>query len=196
MEINNLATDSTVTSVGKIELQQWLSNIPRHENDLIQAIKSGRVKVTTTAGFGQITDKVKEYAQLYANTEFEKSTITTDRTVLLNTIFYLLKSCEGIARNANLIGDITAVVLANGKEPNLKSIITALIVDTSKLNRLINAVQVLCSGFDPTYLTRIDLKALAPMLKEIGIDTDMYEQIPAQLSMSILPTLPTETPAS
>jgi|GEM_PF-5802508 len=196
MEINNLATDSTVTSVGKIELQQWLSNISRHENDLIEAIKSGRVKVTTTAGFNQIADKVKEYAQLYANTEFEKSTVTTDRTVLLNTIFYLLKSCEGIARNANLIGDITAVVLANGKEPNLKSIITALIVDTSKLNRLINAVQVLCSGFDATYLTRIDLKALAPMLKEIGIDTDMYEQIPAQLSMSILPTLPTETPAS
>ena len=165
----------TETSVATNQLTEWLKDLDRHGDTLLQAIREGRVKATTAAGFSEIAGKLKAYARSYADETLKVSELTSHKIVLTNTIFYLLKSCEGIALNADKIGELISI-LPIGEGMEAKTILS-LLMDGKKRDTIFSNVKVLGSAFEAHWLNRIELHTLAGILEETGIDFSAYENL-------------------
>ena len=128
----------TETSAGADQLTTWLKDLDRHRDAILTAIREGRVKVTTTARFSQLAGRLRENARAYADAAFKVSELTTQKVILTNTIYYLLKSCERIAGHADKIGELMAV-LPLGEALDAKTIL-GILLDGKKRDTLIEDV--------------------------------------------------------
>ncbi|MCC6460788.1 MAG: hypothetical protein IT260_09990 [Saprospiraceae bacterium] len=162
----------TETSVSADQLTGWLKNLDRHGQELLGAIQQGRVKVTSTAGFSEIAARLRESTRAYADEAFKVSELTGQKVILTNAIFYLLKSCERIAGHADKIGELMAV-LPLGEALDAKTIL-GILLDGKKRDTLIDNGKLLAGAFEGSWLGRIEVNALAPILAEAGIDFTAY----------------------
>ena len=165
----------TETSVATDQLTTWLKNLDRHGDTLLTAIREGRVKVTTTARFSQLAGRLRENARAYADAAFKVSELTTQKVILTNTIYYLLKSCERIAGHADKIGELMAV-LPLGEALDAKTIL-GILLDGKKRETLIDNGKLLTGAFEGSWLGRIEVNDLAPILAEAGIDFTSYAHL-------------------
>ena len=165
----------TETSVGADQLTAWLKDLDRHGDTLLTAIREGRVKVTTTAGFSQLAGRLRENAKAYADEAFKVSELTAQKVILTNTIYYLLKSCERIAGHADKIGELMAV-LPIGEALDAKTIL-GILMDGKKRDTLIDNGKLLAGAFEGSWLGRIEVNDLAPILAEAGIDFTAYAHL-------------------
>lgn len=162
----------TETSAGADQLTTWLKDLDRHRDALLTAIREGRVKITTTARFSQLAGRLRENARAYADAAFKVSELTTQKVILTNTIYYLLKSCERIAGHADKIGELMAA-LPLGETLDAKTIL-GILLDGKKRDTLIDNGKLLAGAFEGSWLGRIEVNALAPILAEAGIDFTAY----------------------
>ncbi len=165
----------TETSVATDQLTTWLKDMDRHGNTLLTAIREGRVKATTTAGFSQLAGRLRENARAYADEAFKVSELTAQKVILTNTIYYLLKSCERIAGHADKIGELMAV-LPLGEALDAKTIL-GILMDGKKRDTLIDNGKLLAGAFEGSWLGRIEVNDLAPILAEAGIDFTAYAHL-------------------
>ena len=165
----------TETSAGADQLTTWLKDLDRHRDALLTAILEGRVKVTTTARFSQLAGRLRENARSYADAAFKVSELTTQKVILTNTIYYLLKSCERIAGHADKIGELMAV-LPLGEALDAKTIL-GILLDGKKRDTLIDNGKLLAGAFEGSWLGRIEVNDLAPILAEAGIDFTAYAHL-------------------
>lgn len=177
----------TETSVSADQLNGWLKNLGRHGQELLDAIRDGRAKVTTTAGFNEIAARLRSSAQAYADEAFRVSELTAQKVVLTNTIYYLLKSCERIAGQADKIGELMAV-LPLGVALDAKTIL-GILMDGKKRDVLLANGKLLAGAFDGSWLARIEANALTPILAEAGIDFAAYARL-AEVLKNHLPETP------
>ena len=193
MTANSLIINGgTETFAGADQLTYWLKDLNRHGDTLLRAIREGRVKVTTSAGFSELTARLREFARAYADEALKTGELTAQKIILTNTIFYLLKSGEGIAGNADKIAELLAVLpLAQGLDA--KAILT-LLMDGKKRDLLIHNIKVLGGAFDASWLGKIEVNALAPILQEAGIDFTAYIQLAEVLRQQLPSEIQTETP--
>lgn len=176
MADNSLIMNSeTETSAGADQLTTWLKDLDRHRDALLTAIREGRVKVTTTARFSQLAERLRENARAYADAAFKVSELTTQKVILTNTIYYLLKSCERIAGHADKIGELMAV-LPLGEALDAKTIL-GILMDGKKRDTLIDNGKLLAGAFEGSWLGRIEVNALTPILAEAGIDFTAYAHL-------------------
>lgn len=174
------------------QLKAWLQDLDRHSGDLLGAIRAGRVQVTTAGGFSELTNRLRAFAQAYADEALQVSALTGQKVVLTNTIFYLLKSCEGIAGQSDKITELLAL-LPVGKGLDAKALLP-LLMDGKKRDAIIHIIKVLGGAFEASWLTRIDVTALAPVLQDAGIDFTAYIRL-AEVLRRQLPSEPQiETP--
>ena len=162
----------TETSVSADQLTGWLKNLDRHGQEILEAIREGRAKVTTTAGFNEIAARLRASTRAYADEAFKGSGLTTQKFILTNTIYYLLKSCERIAGHADKIGELMAV-LPLGEALDAKTIL-GILMDGKKRDTLIDNGKLLAGSFEGSWLGRIEVNDLAPILAEAGIDFTAY----------------------
>jgi hypothetical protein len=165
----------TETSAGADQLTAWLKDLDRHGDTLLTAIREGRAKVTTTAGFNEIATRLRTSTRAYADEAFKVSELTTQKVILTNTIYYLLKSCERIAGHADKIGELMAV-LPLGEALDAKTIL-GILMDGKKRDTLIDNGKLLAGAFEGSWLGRIEVNALAPILAEAGIDFTAYAHL-------------------
>ena len=165
----------TETSAGADQLTTWLKDLDRHRDALLTAIREGRVKVTTTARFSQLAGRLRENARAYADEALKVSELTAQKVILTNTIYYLLKSCERIAGHADKIGELMAV-LPLGEALDAKTIL-GILMDGKKRDTLINNGKLLAGAFEGSWLGRIEVNALAPILADAGIDFTAYAHL-------------------
>lgn len=163
------------TSISADQLNGWLKNLGRHGQELLDAIREGRAKVTTTAGFNEIAARLRTSTRAYADEAFLTSELTAQKVVLTNTIYYLLKSCERIAGHADKIGELMAV-LPPGEALDAKTIL-GILMDGKKRDTLLDNGKLLAGAFDGSWLARIEVNALAPILAEAGIDFTAYARL-------------------
>lgn len=189
---NNLLkiNGGTETSISADLLAAWLKDLDKHGYDLLAAIREGRAKVSTTARFSEFTAGYKTLHDRYADELLLTSKLKTEKAVLTNAIFYLLKSCEGIALNADKIGELISVLpIGEGAGLDAKTILSILL-DSHKRDTILGNVKTLAGAFDAHWLARIELSALAAILYETGIDFSAYanlvdvlkKQLPANAS--------------
>ncbi len=177
----------TVTTVSAAQLGEWLRDLNRHGDVLLAAIREGRVKATTTAGFTELCGQLREYSSAYLNSAFKVSELTAQKVTLVNAVFYLLKSCEGIAANADKIGELLDV-LPIGEAIDPKAILT-LLMDGKKRDTIINNVKIVAGAFDSSWLVKINLPDLADVLRDSGVDFTTYQN----LAQALVQRLSTET---
>lgn len=182
----------TETSVGADQLTEWLKDLDRHGDTLIDAIRQGRAKVTTAAGFSEIAGRLREFARAYADEALRSSELTAQKTVLTNTFFYLLKSAEGIAHHAEDIAGLLALLPA-GQSLDARSLLP-LLMDGKKRDAIVHIIKVLGAAFEASWLTKIDVAALAPVLQDAGIDVSAYIRLAGALRSRIPSEITTENP--
>ncbi len=71
----------TETSVSADQLTGWLKNLDRHGQEILEAIREGRAKVTTTAGFNEIAARLRASTRVYADESFKGSGLTTQKVI-------------------------------------------------------------------------------------------------------------------
>lgn len=186
MEAEKRLNGETETSASTEQLNEWLYDLANRNVDdkLLEAVRVGKVKVTTTAIFSELTGRLQEYADKikrlrieadkYAEATLEISQLTQQKVTLVNSIFYLLKSCEGIALNADKIAELIGLLPAGGLDA--KSIL-GLLMDGKKRETIIGNVKVIGGAFDVSWLGKIDLPALASILRESDVDFSPYENL-------------------
>lgn len=173
------------------QLKAWLQDLDQHGDDLLGAIRAGRVQVTTASGFSELTNRLRAFAQAYADEALQVSALTAQKVVLTNTIFYLLKSCEGIVGQSDKIAELLAL-LPIGQGLDAKALLP-LLMDGKKRDAIFQNLKSLGGAFEASWLTRIDVTALAPVLQDAGINFSAYIQL-AEVLRRQLPSEPqTET---
>jgi hypothetical protein len=189
MSDNSLTINTgTETSVSAEQLTTWLKDLDKYGDSLLIAIREGRAKVTTTAGFSEFAGRLRSLTDKYAAETLRSSQLTTEKVVLTNTIFYLLKSCEGIALNAEKIGELISV-LPIGEGMDAKTI-ASLMLDGKKRDLIFTNAKILTGAFDAQWLAKIEVIALAAILEETGIDFSAYANLVEVLKKQIPATTP------
>lgn len=189
MSDNSLTINAgTETSVSAEQLTTWLKDLDKYGDSLLLAIREGRAKVTTTAGFSEFAGRLRSLTDKYAAETLRSSQLTTEKVVLTNTIFYLLKSFEGIALNAELIGELISV-LPIGEGMDAKTI-ASLLLDGKKRDLIFTNAKILTGAFDAQWLAKIEVIALAAILEETGIDFSAYANLVEVLKKQIPATTP------
>lgn len=189
MSDNSLIINTgTETSVSAEQLTTWLKDLDKYGDSLLLAIREGRAKVTTTAGFSEFAGRLRSLTDKYAAETLRSSQLTTEKVVLTNTIFYLLKSCEGIALNAEKIGELISV-LPIGEGMDAKTI-ASLLLDSKKRDLIFTNAKILTGAFDAQWLAKIEVSALAAILEETGIDFSAYANLVEVLKKQIPATTP------
>ncbi|MEZ4941811.1 MAG: hypothetical protein R3D58_13105 [Saprospiraceae bacterium] len=189
MSDNSLTINTgTETSVSAEQLTTWLKDLDKYGDSLLIAIREGRAKVTTTAGFSEFAGRLRSLTDKYAAETLRSSQLTTEKVVLTNTIFYLLKSCEGIALNAEKIGELISV-LPIGEGMDAKTI-ASLLLDSKKRDLIFTNAKILTGAFDAQWLAKIEVIALAAILEETGIDFSAYANLVEVLKKQIPATTP------
>lgn len=201
----------TVTSASSEELRGWLQNLDKGGTaNLIEALRQGRVKVTTAAGFNEmaalakssksnevLAAKTRQYAEEYARDRArladENAVLTQQKVVCQNTIYYLLKAFEGVAANADKIVETTEMIGIgeDGKMPGMMNVMGSLVANWKKIYT--NGT-IVVNAFDGTWLRRIDLPALQELMSEMQLDLSGYDRL-TDLLHTLYPTKTIQLPA-
>lgn len=201
----------TETSASSSELREWLHDLPRRGSDLIEALQQGRVKVTTAAAFRELAalaksaksneklaQKTREYAEQYARDRAalaEKNAELTEQVVACrNAVFYLLKSFEGVAAQADKIVETTALlgIKDDGKAPGAAALMLNFTMHGSKIMGNASAI---FGGFDGTWLRRIDVEALKKLMEGTELDLHGYDRL-TDLMHTLYPQPTIQIPAT
>lgn len=177
MSFQNLGSE---TSASTEQLTRWLGNLDRHGDELVEEIRQGRVKVMTTDGFSRlygIASSARSATEKLADAELRNGALTSDRVLLLQTLFYVLKSFEGVAHNVDKVAAIVET-LALRDGDTLLSIIQRLMTRPGSLQTIMANGKTLMHSFDASWFTRINVDALLPLMREVGVDVEGYAQIP------------------
>lgn len=170
----------TETSASAEQLTVWLANLDRHEHELLEAMRQGRVKAMTFDGFSKLVEiarTARSSAEAYADAELRNAALTSDRVLLLNTLFYVIKAFEGVAHNIDKLAAILQTLgLRDGE--SLILIIRRLLTKPGSLETIKSNGLLLMNAFDVSWLGRIDVDALLPLMQETGVDVHGYAQIP------------------
>ena len=187
----------TVTSASSADLRAWLFDLDKHGYELLDALREGRVKVTTTSGFNELAN-LASYARQYAKDRAEladqNAALIQQKVLFQSTIFYLLKSFEGIAANADKVIETCGLLgIENGKMSSMG--IMGLMTNYTMNARKVNGnVEAIANVFDPAWLQKIDLKGLKTLMEETELDLSGYDRL-NEILQAMYPAKTSELPA-
>lgn len=187
----------TVTSASSADLRAWLFDLDKHGYELLDALREGRVKVTTMSGFTELAN-LATYARQYARDRAEladqNAALIQQKVLFQSTIFYLLKSFEGIAANADKVMETCGLLgIENGKMPNMG--LMGLMINYTMNARKVNGnVEAIASVFDASWLQRIDLQGLKTLMAETELDLSGYDRL-NEILQAMYPVKTSELPA-
>ena len=170
-----ILTENLPENTPAVELKHWLSDLDQHGDTLLAAIRSGRVRVMTEGSFADVAERLRAGYKAYADEALKSSVLIAQKTVLTNTLYYLLKSCEGIALNADKIAELLAV-LPQGEALDARAVL-GILMDAKKRDTILQNGRLLAGAFDASWLGRIDVGALALILSDAGIDFSAYARL-------------------
>ena len=170
-----ILTENLPENTPAAELKHWLSDLDQHGDTLLAAIRSGRVRVMTEGSFADVAERLRAGYKAYADEALQSSVLIAQKTVLTNTLYYLLKSCEGIALNADKIAELLAV-LPQGEALDARAVL-GILMDAKKRDTILQNGKLLAGAFDASWLGRIDVGAMALILSDAGIDFSAYARL-------------------
>lgn len=198
-------------SATSAELNGWLSDLRTHGGTLLEAVRAGRVIVSTADFFNRLAEaaktakaneklaqKTRQYAEEYARDRADlaaqNAALTEQVVACRNAVYYLLKSFDGVAAKADLIME-TARILGlsdDGKMPSMPAMLMKLTFDGTRI--MSNAQQVL-AGFDPSWLKRIDVEALRQLMEGTELDLHGFDRL-TDLLHTLYPQTTIQIPAT
>jgi hypothetical protein len=140
----------------------------------------------TEGSFADVAERLRAGYKAYADEALKSSVLIAQKAVLTNTLYYLLKSCEGIALNADKIAELLAV-LPQGEALDAR-VILGILMDAKKRDTLLQNGKLLAGAFDASWLGRIDVGALALILSDAGIDFTAYARLAELMKPQQAPT--------
>lgn len=157
------------------QLKTWLADADGNAGNILAALKAGQVQVVTTDGLNTMISKARQFATDYADAEMRCSSLTTDRAVLANTLYYFLKSFEGVAANADKILELSRIFgVGESNSMSLVNLAKTAIMHGGKIAELGKPIM---DGFQADWLMRIQFDRLAPMLEEYQFDLSGYQAL-------------------
>lgn len=171
-----LATDP----VSPEKLKQWVQNPAAHYPEIAAAILAQHVVLTTKAGVEDLIGKMRGEVQARAAAQDEAARLTIEKTLLCNTIFYLLKSFEGIAANADKIAEMVQMIgIGEGGKVNKLQLMM-------NVGKIMDTGGHIMAGFNAEWITKIDLEKLVPLFTDYPIDLDGFARL-AGVTYAMLP---------
>lgn len=185
--MKDLPKDIQSASISSDQLKTWLADLEEYAPQVLSAVRRGELILMTRS----VAESARNMARKYTDATLDLAALTTQKVALLNALFYLMKSIEGIALKADKILHLLQV-LGIGEEVDKFKLMSALAVNFSLVMETKNDI---LNAFDASWLARIDISGLAPLLAETGLDMTPYQQLPA-LIQKFQPQQPAALPAT